>query len=426
MGDRTSTRSWWSAGEDLVREVYTWNNGSYSLALDVRARFGRLCSADLPPLGAFYNPLTGRGFAGRIYMNGEETGAEGRGFGHVVSGAQNGRSFELPYLGRFSWENSVAHPYAGDSTIVMGLDDSTPGQVYVYVGAKQSSGNPVERAGLVGGRLYGIKVTNGGPNYAGGAVTLENAGAVMNGAFTLVDVTAPPADLLSGAQLQVRSVAAGVTEFARPEDGHWDTQLNRVFYFVTTGASIGGATQTARLYKLTFDDIRNPTAGGRFDLVVDAASIMGTDGATARSFDNITVDAEGRVLVQEDPGGTSYIAKVWQIDPTGQTAPLQIFESDRARFISGTPTFLTTDEENWGSSRSPVWCARPRGSIRRAAITSASRRPTTGTGRCSSKAASSTSWRPRRRRAPDDRPRTAAFARGAAVDDNSRRGRQRR
>ena len=54
------------------------------------------------------------------------------------------------------------------------------------------------------------------------------------------------------------------------------------------------------------------------------------------------------LLVQEDPGGTAYIAVVWRIDPTGQNAPLQIFESNRARFISGTPTFLTIDEENSG------------------------------------------------------------------------------
>ena len=52
-------------------------------------------------------------------------------------------------------------------TVVVVLNDQSPGQVYVYVGAKQSSGTLVQRAGLQGGRLYGVKVTNGGPNYAG-------------------------------------------------------------------------------------------------------------------------------------------------------------------------------------------------------------------------------------------------------------------
>ena len=43
-------------------------------------------------------------------MNGEESGAEGRTFAHVVTGAQGGSSYELPYLGRMAFENSVANP----------------------------------------------------------------------------------------------------------------------------------------------------------------------------------------------------------------------------------------------------------------------------------------------------------------------------
>ena len=37
--------------------------------------------------------------------------------------------------------------------MVIGTDDSTPGQVYVYVGAKKA--NAIEKAGLTGGELYG-------------------------------------------------------------------------------------------------------------------------------------------------------------------------------------------------------------------------------------------------------------------------------
>ena len=44
-------------------------------------------------------------------------------------------------------------------TIVVGMDDSTPGQVYVYVGTKTAEGSPVDRAGLTNGVLYGVKVT---------------------------------------------------------------------------------------------------------------------------------------------------------------------------------------------------------------------------------------------------------------------------
>jgi secreted PhoX family phosphatase len=260
-----------------------------------------------------------------------------------VTGEDKGVSYELPYLGKFSWENSVAHPGAGDKTIVVGLDDSTPGQLYLYVGDKRAAGNAVEKAGLQQGKLYGVKVTNGGANYGGGAVPLENGGAI-NGSFTLVDLSAHATG--SGATLQAQSVASGVTEFARPEDGHWDPRNPNVFYWVTTGATLGGNAQSARLYKLTFDSLANP-AGGTIELVLDSASLAGTDGATARSFDNLTVDAAGRVIVQEDPGNNPYIAKVWQVDPVARTA-VQIFESDRARFLPGAAGFLTQDEENSG------------------------------------------------------------------------------
>ncbi len=326
-------------GEDLIRRVLTWDGGAFADTTGL-AQFNRFCSGDLPPLTGFYDPASGKGFDGLIYMNGEEAGAEGRAFAHVVTGEEKGTSYELPYLGKFSWENSVAHPNAGGRTLVVGLDDSSPGQVYLYVGDKQSSGNPVERAGLQNGYLYGIKVTDGGSNYAGGPAPSENAGAI-EGTFELHPFTRAEA-AGSGAALQALSVAAGVTEFARPEDGHWDTKNPNVFYWATTGRS----DQTARLYKFTFDSIENPT-GGTIDLVVDAASLVGLDGETARSFDNLTVDGDGHVIVQEDPGGSAYIAKTWKIDPSTGSA-VQILESDPDRFDPAGPAFLTTNEESSG------------------------------------------------------------------------------
>jgi hypothetical protein len=330
------------AGEDLINRVLTWQGGAYADTTGATA-FNRFCSGDLPAYRAFYNPRNRHGFNGLIYMNGEEAGAEGRAFGHVVTGAEKGTSYELPYLGKFSWENSVAHPNSGNKTIVVGLDDSTPGQVYVYVGDKQRYGNPVERAGLQNGRLLGIRVTDGGANYGNGAVPLENNGAVT-GRFALHDLSAFATG--PGSELQSQSVNAAVTEFARPEDGHWDTRNPNVFYWVTTGATLGGQSQSARLYKLTFDSIANPQ-GGTIELVIDSTTLVGNDGQAARSFDNITVDGDGNVIVQEDPGNNPYIAKTWKVDPVTKTA-VQIFESDRERFLPGAPGFLTQDEENSG------------------------------------------------------------------------------
>ena len=335
-------------GADLATShlVSVTGSGVWTPAVGAANTFGRLCSADLPDLTAFYNPITGRGTENRIFMNGEESGNEGRAYGFVATGANKGLSYELPKLGKFSWENSVANPYAGDKTVVIGLDDSTPGQVYIYTGTKQYTGNDVQRAGLDNGTLKGIKVNTA--NAQGGAsANLERA--AINGSFSTVAVDTT----VNGLAQQNASRAASITEFARPEDGHWADA--RTFYFVTTGATLAAGpgnanvANTARLYKITFAEASGVVDydNGSVSMVLDSTSLTGTDGAVARSFDNIVVAANGEILIQEDPGNSSYIAKTWIYNPTTGTST-QIFESDRNRFITGAPNFLTQDEESSG------------------------------------------------------------------------------
>jgi hypothetical protein len=75
----------------------------------------------------------------------------------------------------------LASPNTGEKTVVIGTDDSTPGQVYVYVGEKRGGGNAVERAGLTGGDLWGVRASfDFRPNASPGqsAFLLENLGDV--------------------------------------------------------------------------------------------------------------------------------------------------------------------------------------------------------------------------------------------------------
>jgi hypothetical protein len=328
-------------GEDLIQRVMTWNGTTRSFQETTgQTAFDRFCSGDLPKPTAFRDPVSGKGYAGRLYLNGEEAGFNGRAFAHVISGAQKGTTYELPYLGKSAWENVLAHPAAGLQTVVVALNDASPGQVYVYVGTKQATGNPVERAGLQGGKLYGVKVTNGGPNYNGSAVLVEDAGSI-NGRFTLVDVSAGA--LASGTVLETKSDDAHVTQFARPEDGHWDPSDPHVFYFVVTGT----LDQTARLYRLRFDSTTWPV-GGSIELVVDSHDLTGTDGRVAQFFDNVTVSANGTVLVQEDPGSDAYLSKVWKIKPSSPPVALQVMKANPAFFLSGGTSFHTQTEENTG------------------------------------------------------------------------------
>ncbi len=319
------------SGSDLIQRVYVWNGSSYDLHSPTNpstaASTHRFCSGDLPAVSAFYNAATGKGTQNRIFMNGEEAGSNGRAFGHIASGPNAGSTYELPYLGKFSWENSVANPGTGDKTVVAGTDDAGGGQVYIYIGDKQTSGTDIEKAGLTGGNLYGISVTgytsesNGSIPTAGTAFTLYNLGDVHN---------------TDGGTINTNSQNNGVTGWLRPEDALWDPQNPNTLYVVTTN----GFGSPSRMWQFTFDDINDMTKGGKVTAVLD-----GTEGQ--EMLDNMGIDNFGHILIQEDPGGNSYNARIRQYDiATGQFT--EVAKHDPARFETGGANFLTTNEEASG------------------------------------------------------------------------------
>ncbi|PTR17337.1 uncharacterized protein DUF839 [Nitrosospira sp. Nsp2] len=329
-------------GADLATTHYLWNRSAnrYEAATGAVNSFNRLCSADLPATSAFYDKASGKGTTTRLFMTGEEAGSDGRAYAFIVSGTNKGKAYELPKLGKFSWENSVANPYSGDDTIVIGTDDSTPGQVYIYRGAKTDSGLEIDKAGLTNGTLAGVKVA---PNPA---ITGNLESGQINGTFSTVAVDTA----VDGATQQANSRAAGITEFARPEDGAWVDA--KTFYFVTTGADPDGpgsvGMQTSHLYKLVFDEARGEVdyGSGSITMVKDSDTLIGTDGKGARKFDNMTVGEDGKVYIQEDPGDSAYISKTWMFDPASNSWK-QILESDRARFLAPAAPF-NHDEESSG------------------------------------------------------------------------------
>ncbi len=226
------------SGHDLIQHVFVAADGfsvDHSAANGNGIVFSRFCSADLADPSAFYNAVSGLGYnGGRLYLNGEETGVEGRPMAHIASGAEAGNSYELASLGNMAYENLLANPHTGDKTVVAVTDDGQNGQVYFYYGDKQSTGSAIDKAGLTGGHLFGIKV-------ADFAATSDNApnsttplGADEQSAFTLVDLG--DVSGMTGAQLDQASENAGVASFLRPEDGAWDTINPNRFYFVTTNA----------------------------------------------------------------------------------------------------------------------------------------------------------------------------------------------
>lgn len=309
-------------------DVYNWNGTSYTQGT---TQWGRFCSADMAAPSAY--KFGNLGTDARIHMNGEENGNEGRAWAHIATGSGMNSSWELPRLGKFSWENSIASPYAQAKTVVMGNDDSTPGQVYMYIGDKQATGNDIERAGLTNGSLYGIRVSG---------LTTEVRSSGASGRFDLAgfgDVSGK-----NGATLNNDSNAAGVTNFLRPEDGAWDHRIGHQndYYFVTTDRFNSTSQEGhSRLYRMRFDDITNPTMGGQIDMLIDGY-VSGPN-----MMDNLCVDDFGRILIQEDIGNADPLGKLWLYDTTSGGL-VQIAEHDPNRFGVGASGFLTKDEESSG------------------------------------------------------------------------------
>lgn len=319
-------------GSDLIQEVATWNAATGSWNAPAKGvLISRFCSADLPPVSALYDARSGLGYPGRIFLNGEETSPsqEGRIFAHLMDGT----SYELPALGKASWENVLARPDTGLRTVVAGLDDSSgsvAGQVYFYVGEKVGSANPVEAAGLAHGVLYGIQV--------GGFATEPDDGIPDDTPFSVY----PFGDVsgMTGAQIESESIAHNVTAFKRPEDGAWDPSNPNDFYFVTTATFTG----PSRLWRLRFRDGAHPEAGGTISMMLD-----GTEGH--HMLDNVTINRRGQIFLQEDPGVPSvapdYLAAIWRY--TIETDTLErVAQHDPRRFVLGGEGFLTRDEESSG------------------------------------------------------------------------------
>ncbi|MFM9996297.1 MAG: hypothetical protein ACKVU4_10905 [Phycisphaerales bacterium] len=315
---------------------------------------GRHCAGDLAPPSAF--KFGNFGTDARIYLNGEEIGNPGRAFAYVVTGPGADTAWELPVHGDYSWENSVASPFAQLKTIVVGTDDSTQGNVYVYVGTKTDTGNDIERAGLTNGKVYAVGMTGTTVNASGQNVEdrpniLGNAasGPVASKAFTMIDMG--DQTNTTGSALQSGADALGQMNFLRPEDQAWDPCNPERCYFVTTDSFTGNS----RLWAMDFTDIAQPELGGVISMVGDgsvpasfAGGIVSATGlADVRMMDNIVCTSLGQVLIQEDVGNNARLGRIWLYDPASDRMT-EIALADASRYISGGANFVTQDEESSG------------------------------------------------------------------------------
>jgi hypothetical protein len=338
-------------GEDLTRSadhVFLWDPAVNQYTRGT-TQWQRLCSADLAAESAYF--ARGLGTRDRIFLNGEEV-SEGRAWARIASGPHAGEAWQLPRFGRLSFENAVASPYPQEKTVVMCTDDGAlsttanaaafPSEVYVYVGIKQRRGATIEQAGLTNGSLFGMTIAVNGVAVAeeSDVFGLGNAttGYVGKGRFGLANLG--DVSNKSALELEQASIAAGVARLQRCEDGAWDPRAKRQndFYFVTTAS----LTNNCRLWRLRFDDVEHPEAGGSIAIL-----LRGDEGH--KMLDNVTIDRFGRILMDEDPGTSDRISKIWlySID----TRELIQVAAHNPRFFDGaaaSPDFITLDEESSG------------------------------------------------------------------------------
>ena len=309
------------AGQDFLSspaKLHLWTGDGWKSGDTVPAKqrdFTRFCSADLAPVSGLFNPQSGLGYQGRIFLTGEEGGGTNanRAFAFV---AESGEAYELPGFGFGtpnddknlppSWENLLVNPVTSDVTIVAANSDGGSNQVHLYIGRKSRDGSPVERAGLTGGKIYAVAVSGVGAENRNTNVGLEKS-LVGKGA---------------GKSVGLVEINKG-TSFQRPEDGVWDPRNPNRYYFVTTDRNNFAADGTvregqdvtqmgrSRLWAVTFDDVtKMATDGspvGRIEMLLD-----GTEGGDM--FDNVTIDANGMLYLCEDPGNSRHNGKIWSYD----------------------------------------------------------------------------------------------------------------
>jgi hypothetical protein len=343
----------YATGEFSTTPSPAWTNKDGTIALAQPAELGRFCSGYLTTPFQLVSRTSLRGYWGQIYFANEEVGDEGRVFGVTT----DGKAWQLPRLGLFSWENTIAAPNRGDRTVVMGNEDTAAGQLWLYHGTKAYTGSPMDQAGLTNGVNTVLDTVNQAVR-----TDAEFRAAYPKG--TPAQVTFNEVDWTQGGAAQNAEAAADGLTLNRIEDGAFDPNNRNDYYFLATAGGAGTTVSTdpvtgvssgrdgGGLWRLRFVDVDRPELGGTLTLVLDGSEAVGDGGFGLSNPDNMAIDDRGNVLLQEDPGNNVHVARIvaYRISD-GRTGVVAQF--DPARFgrdaaIANPPEFLTMDEESSG------------------------------------------------------------------------------
>src|SRR5262245_10497090 len=313
--------------------------------------FGRFCS------GFLGGPEVG--LDRLIYFCAEETSAPGTfdGKGGQAVAIFDGVAHILPELSHFEKENVVVLPNTGDKTVILTTEDagSLTSQLYMYVGTKNPSAtDPLVKNGLVGGKLYVLAASTAGQGentFHKGDGTLSLSWVEVPDPANKVDPTAPGVTDATNLEKVVQGLKS--FNFVRVEDVAFDRNQPGTFYFITTGSGAESPTNPnslGRLYRASIDP-SNPTAGAKLTVLLE-----GDKGDPFVNPDNIDLNAQGQMLICEDPnspehnggnaaGDAFWAARgnrdssVWLYD-TASGALVRVAQIDRATAAASVPAAL--------------------------------------------------------------------------------------
>ena len=335
------------------------------LAITSASNYQRFCSAY----------LTEDGFTHPIFFANEEatdfispppllawpaTPSNQRQAGLVVAlDTKNGKTYEIPGMGRMNHENTVVVPGGWDEMVALTGDDTfaaPSSQLYMYTA---DSGDDLLADN---GTLWAFRVASKN----GTAVVPTNA---FNGANDYGDFVAAT-DVMAGEFIEVpRATALGdqgpleawsntnnVFQFIRVEDMAYDKNNPRIVYFADTGepraitnpatgrlqrgsSSTTGPYMNGRIFKMVLN-ASDPRVVDSLTVLINADTGGYNNASALHNPDNIDTSANGSLMIQEDPGShnaerTAFPfatnARIWQYDLSAGTLDV-VAEADQSFF----------------------------------------------------------------------------------------------
>lgn len=276
-------------------------NGSIvgaELVINGSEEYKRLCSAFL---------VEGYGFEHPVFFTNEEVED-----GLVLAiDAINGTITEMPWLGKFSHENTIHVPYFSNTinkTVILGFEDGEPteSEVYMYVADTPKdllAGN---------GQLYvfGTNTTISG-NQSGydSWDDIYIANGTVNGSFIPLTWNYKTQN---ETDLDTEAVSSGGFQFIRPEDGAMDKRngTDNILYMAETGSDLdendeiiasgnnGQNWTNGRMYVFTFTDPKDPTKTS-FEVMMDGNDPEAPGYNILKNPDNIDTSQKS-LMINED------------------------------------------------------------------------------------------------------------------------------